>query len=503
MSRKFEKAVENAEATLTDWAKVIEFLQTAEGPDGVRFNQEEVIPGTEVELPWFNERVLTVCGFVAGLNNSAPESDIPIPVDNIINITSTSDTLRTIVLELAVLAEQFISKGLDNLNPENWVIVITGTGQKTNIASHLQSLKKHLETQLKQYITIAPILTAPGFKGFQKALTEFSSIADNIRIHAASIKEAASSASIDSADINALKESSDADRTAIGDALNEVNSTLASVDATNQKSEAQLQIISDIGSKAEALKTKVDQYQASFDSFNEQLADRNKAFTKWTSDVEALFKSLTERDKEIEDTIRRANDMLAGSTNAGLAGTFKDNLEDLDEKLKNSQNEFFIAIWMVFGSALPLTAYVISATIVAVNPELLNAALTPETEGFWANVLQTVKANGLTLSATLALFLIMVPSIWRAKFVAAKYSQLFQLREHYQYKYSIAMSVEGFKKQAPEHEQEIAAETFNRLLFNPAEKLSGTSDTEAHPSPLMNYLMNKLGFNASGKDTGS
>lgn len=95
----------------------------------------------------------------------------------------------------------------------------------------------------------------------------------------------------------------------------------------------------------------------------------------------------------------------------------------------------------------------------------------------------------------------MVPSIWRAKFSASKYQQLFKLKEHYQYKYSIAMAVDGFKKQAPEHADAIAAEAFNRLLFNPADRLSGAASesTDAHPSPLMEVLLNKFGFNSDGK----
>lgn len=105
-------------------------------------------------------------------------------------------------------------------------------------------------------------------------------------------------------------------------------------------------------------------------------------------------------------------------------------------------------------------------------------------------------------ATTAALFLLMVPAAWLTRFSAARHHQLFQLKEHYQYKYTLAMAVDGFKKQAPDHADAIAAETFNRLLFNPADRLDGKGGGDDHPSPLMNWLMNKFGFNAKGREHG-
>ncbi len=61
------------------------------------------------------------------------------------------------------------------------------------------------------------------------------------------------------------------------------------------------------------------------------------------------------------------------------------------------------------------------------------------------------------------------------------------------------MSVESFKKQAEKYENEIAFETFNHLLFNPADRLTEKDILDDHPSPLMNWLMDKLGLNAKGE----
>ena len=46
MTGLFEKSVENANAALEHWAKVITFLQSAEGTGGEKFNQYSEVPGT-------------------------------------------------------------------------------------------------------------------------------------------------------------------------------------------------------------------------------------------------------------------------------------------------------------------------------------------------------------------------------------------------------------------------------------------------------------------------
>ena len=93
----------------------------------------------------------------------------------------------------------------------------------------------------------------------------------------------------------------------------------------------------------------------------------------------------------------------------------------------------------------------------------------------------------------LARALLLIPGIWLVRFTAARHERLFRLREHYAYKYSIASAVEGFKKQAPDLEQGIAAVAFHELTFNPATRMDANSEEARHPNPLMEWFMKKLG----------
>lgn len=81
---------------------------------------------------------------------------------------------------------------------------------------------------------------------------------------------------------------------------------------------------------------------------------------------------------------------------------------------------------------------------------------------------------------------------------AVRHDRLFKLREHYAFKYSVASSVEGFKKQAPDLKEAIAAAAFFELTFNPATAMGTGADEARHPNPAMERVMKKLGGGADG-----
>jgi hypothetical protein len=97
--------------------------------------------------------------------------------------------------------------------------------------------------------------------------------------------------------------------------------------------------------------------------------------------------------------------------------------------------------------------------------------------------------------------ILILPAAWLTKFTAARHASLFKLRENYAYKYSVAMSVDGFKRQAKGYENEIAAATFFELRFNPAEKLDAKGAAVEHPNPVLEWVMNKIGATHDGKSS--
>ena len=95
--------------------------------------------------------------------------------------------------------------------------------------------------------------------------------------------------------------------------------------------------------------------------------------------------------------------------------------------------------------------------------------------------------------------LLLLPAAWFAKFAAARHAALFRLKEHCAYKYSVASSVEGFKRQAEPFQDAIAGATFFELTFNPADRMESKGQEQRSPNPVMEWLMKKLGATYEGK----
>lgn len=58
----------------------------------------------------------------------------------------------------------------------------------------------------------------------------------------------------------------------------------------------------------------------------------------------------------------------------------------------------------------------------------------------------------------------------------------------------MAVSVEGFKKEAQDYEQEIAVLVLEQLAFNPADKLATSKDGQEckSPNPIMQFVLDKI-----------
>jgi prefoldin subunit 5 len=487
MSDFFSEITSTAKELLQSWPSIMDFLQTAEGPNGEKFNLEADIPGTNKALWWFDERILSAGNLLASLEKAKPDTGAPLPEPFVAELNAATIALKTQVDTLANNVEQIKNGQLASLTPTNWVVMLVPNNQQINFASFLQNLVGPIETCLIKYYMVAGIVKSKGFDAFAEAVREFSKKAEEVRKNTKAINTAKTKAEKQTAAIENLKQACEGDKTAITDLLATIKTKANEIDAFHAQSTAAVKTIEEIKQAAENLKTEVDAYSQDFEEFQRTLNERNAKFEKLHNDTESLFKSLTSREQKIGDMIKHADEMLAGATNAGLATTFDGTLKELSTKLGWASVSFYVSIFLLFVSALPLGAYMLATTI----------DLTQSTNGLPFSI----KLGNLNLATTVALFLLMVPTIWLTRFAAARHHQLFQLKEHYQFKYSLAMAVDGFKKQSPKYADEIAATTFQHLSFNPADKLSGQGGSSDHPNPLIGKIMDKLGMNEKGESS--
>ena len=492
----FKVTVENAHIILERWVKVIGFLQSAEGPSGEKFNQEAEVPGTGQALWWFDERAIAVCNLIKSLEKIEADAGVPIPLTYVGQLEQASRRLKGTVLEATDSVELVKDKGLAGLNPSSWEVVVNETGANLNFASHLQNFKLHVETLLVNFYQIGPIVGAGKFDAFVETVREISEKVESIRKSANEVSKTNESVKSDALVINRQKGQVKKSLSEISTVLGTAHETLTKIEEINQSSRSEFEQVSENSNKANSLKSQVDGYEAQFRAFQQSLDERNAEFEKWGEDVKVFYDEMKEKDGQVSDVIQHAEEMLKGATNAGLASTFNASVSELDEKLKWAQVAFYASIFFLFLSVLPLAWYLLVA-IGSFDPQAVEAI--GAAKGISDNWALSSNGNSLSLPTTIALSLLMIPTIWLTKFSAARHHQLFQLKEHYQYKYSLAMAVDGFKKQAPEYAELIAAETFGRLLFNPADRLEGKGASDGLPNPLMNILMDKLGLNAKGQ----
>ena len=92
--------------------------------------------------------------------------------------------------------------------------------------------------------------------------------------------------------------------------------------------------------------------------------------------------------------------------------------------------------------------------------------------------------------------LLMVPATWLTGFFTKSFAESFHLEREYAHKAALAMSVDGFKRQAPKYEEEITAEVFMEIRNNPARG----KDVEPAAHPLYDVLAKVVGKVVERKD---
>jgi len=278
-------------------------------------------------------------------------------------------------------------------------------------------------------------------------------------------------------------------------------SASAVTDIQSRSSEAMGEItavierIREANSEASAMQASVKEYSENFLLFDEQLSAREKKFTKGSDELDRLISTFSEQETYISGIIDQSDNMLSGATVAGLSSEFKNIRDDLTIQVDDARKTFNWAIAFLFASAIPLIVFIFAPIFGPIFYDddriLASIASVGNEKSGWQYVGQVI-----------ARFIILLPAIWFVTFATGRYNSLFKLREHYSYKYSMAVAVEGFKKQAPGHEDMIAALVFEQLAFNPADKMGKQPEgPETPPSPIAKLLVETLRRDKSTDDS--
>lgn len=230
------------------------------------------------------------------------------------------------------------------------------------------------------------------------------------------------------------------------------------------KIEAQLAFIDSTNSRAEAVKTKVEDFDSDFSDFSRKLSERNRAFEDGATLLSNLTKSLGDKEAEASTIVQNAKIALGWATAHGLANGFADSARELDEPLKSARNSaifsfIVLAVWGLF------IFFGISILIPEIS--LSNAIVNKEGMALYLSVFSGILARAALLA----------PALFFTFFSLSNYKQIYISREQYIFKKTIAASLPGFKQEANvETSSDIVkgmtAAAYERLLFNPREAIS-------------------------------
>lgn len=237
------------------------------------------------------------------------------------------------------------------------------------------------------------------------------------------------------------------------------------------------------GGNSEKLDALISSYTSKFEAFQKELDARNQEFEKFQVDSEKVKLANQAREKEIDRLTAHADAMIRGATTAGLANSLEITRRRYEERMNSARLGFKWSVAFLVVSAVPLAAH-----------------LLPGSLGDWFP--KVAEANHASWYGVLGKVLLMIPATWLTGFYTKSFADFFHLEREYAHKTALAMSVDGFKRQAPKYEEEITAEVFLEIRNNPAK--GQKVEPASHPlydvlSRVVGKVLDKKGAEGANK----
>lgn len=475
-----EKALETSDGLRTLIDDLLRELSELAGADGKPFNIAAPIPGTNETPVFLQARLHAVLELARSL---VPVIESPlltqISCDSVANYLTEANSH---VQGTIGLIQQLKSKKL-TFNYSNYTITVTAAPrpQSHQLANNFKNISASIDKLTESILPLLAVSKEAGsfdFSSAVSALSEKTSFSikqlEEIKKKHNEIKLEWDGIKSNSEKIVSLTSKVEQSSQKIFDAESNATGMISNISEFQVKAES-------VASDALKLQSAVNAFKEKFIEFDAALDERESRLEAGNSDLSELTKKFKDQAAIVENLIDRSEEMLSSSTVAGLAAHFEKIRVDLTNEMATAQTSFKWGMWLLALSSLPLVALVLSPFISIFIPSWSTTAGLAEQSG-WQYMAQAVSR-----------IVILLPAAWFVSFMGFRYSSLFRLREHYSYKYSMAVSVEGFKKQAPGYEEEIAALVFEQILFNPADKITANkSEKESDPPGLLGYLLEKI-----------
>lgn len=360
-------------------------------------------------------------------------------------------------------------------------------GTLVDLRKILTNLNASIDKAFESYFQLRGAISAPKFTEFgglfdffntkKEDLDKTGQALEKIRRDSeqqlSSVKSATDETKAQQLEAQRFRTEAEADRKTITDYSSEASQKVEAIRATAKS--------------AEELTAVVSNFQAQFKQFQDQLDTREAHYQSQTKKYNELVGNLDKTEKAVSGLAAEAQGMLKGATNAGLSYTFSEKQKETNRELAFARFAYYLSIVLLILLTVPLLIYVLPRDFYMFMSKWLALDLS------WLAAKDTTQLTPEDrIAQVLARALLLIPGFLLVRFTSSRHERLFRLREHYSYKYSIAMSVDGFKQQAPEYKEEMAAAAFFELKYNPATTMEAQGSESKMINPIYEYLLKRI-----------
>jgi hypothetical protein len=432
---------------------------------------------------------LRVKGFlIVVLSTDSSSSELFAPIVILNNIISNINTVQAACTGLINALNNIQNNGgVGSIEEGNYAIVSANGSVRFELWNELNNIENPLDSAISYYAQCAYFLKAKKTGDFSIAIKSLQKISDeaNIKIQSITALENKAVESKQKIEDNATLISSslqDAEKKKVD--IDRICGEIQNHATTSEKNLQQigenLERSKELSAEADILKSTIESYQATFNTFQKLLDERTAQINSGKAKQDSLVAEMQEHLVEIRNIEEQSKQMLSGATIAGLAGEYGKIKDDLSKRLGGAQWAFYLSLVFLALSTIPLLMVLFQSGAPIQSHENPN---------IWH-----------LLSDILVRMVLIIPAAWLCKFSSARHAALFKLKEDYAYKYSVAASVEGFKKQAEKFSDEIAFATFQELCFNPADKMAKEKLDADCPQPVLQKLLHIFENKLTKKD---
>lgn len=464
----------------------IDAIQGLKDETGKTFDVSLPIPESERTISDLDTLASSLVKFSEGFNADKNWAFTPRPW-----ITQFRDALKNTANSFDNLVGQVNSVdaqhgGLASIDVSNFAIA-TKSGTAVELRKVLNNIAVNLDAGFSAYFQLRSATSAPRLTEFSELFSIFSTRRtelDTLSRELSSLAKQGRDSHLTLA--NFAKEGKKAQ-----DEILKIKDTATKEKAAANEAAAEvaqkLETIRGVTKTAEELSAAVNAYSGTFTQFQAQLDDRTKTFESQKKQFESIVQQIKGSTDAVKVLTQQAEDMLKGSTNAGLAGSYSQKQNSTDSELKKARYAYYFSIGLLVFLTLPIFIYSFPREFVIELFKLIFGVQPPQL---------LVKPDAISdydkLINTLGRAALLIPAYLFVRFASARHRELFRLREDYAYKYSIASSVDGFMKQSKAYADDIAAACYWELTHNPAHGMDHKSDDARMTNPVLERILAKL-----------